>query len=141
LRRDLVESADAGYVLPDVPGTVVLYCASEQAVRHIAENLHKTGLGDWSVRSTHMLPLNIRVTYTNSEMADLACEYYDASTNDKHKGPVPLGFSDCALPLVLAHNTPNNSICPLWMDTRDDPDSLKRRALFPRYERHHPDRP
>jgi hypothetical protein len=141
LHKDLAEAADAGYVLPDVAGTIVLYCASAQAEKQITENVNKTGLGNWKVRAVHLLPANLRVTETNPAMAELARDYFDPTTEDKHKGPVPLGYSECALPLVLAHNTPNNSICPLWMDTRDDLGSLKRRALFPRYERHHPDRP
>lgn len=142
LHEDLADAAKAGYVEPEVPGTIVLYCASEQAERHVRANLHKAGLEGWNVRATQTLPNTLRVTDTNADMTALSHDYYDPATEDEHKGgPVPIGYDDCALPLVLAHNTPNNSICPLWMDTRDKPDSLKRKALFPRYERHHPDRP
>ena len=142
LRENLVAAAEAGYVRPNVPGTIVLYCASEQAEQHIQANLHRASLDGWEVRATHTLPRALRVTDdTNPEMVELCHEYFDPITEDEHKGSVPLGYSECALPLVLAHNTPNNSICPLWMDTRDQPGSLDRRALFPRYERHHPDRP
>jgi hypothetical protein len=28
------------------------------------------------------------------------------------------GYANCALPLVLEHNTPNNSISLLWADRR-----------------------
>src|ERR1700722_3867292 len=141
LHEDLADAAKAGYVEPDVPGTVVLYCASEQAERHVRANICKAGLKGWNVRSIQTLPNTLRVTDTNADMIALSQDYYDPATEDEHKGPVPIGYDNCALPLVLAHNTPNNSICPLWMDTRDEPDSLKRKALFPRYERHHPDRP
>jgi hypothetical protein len=33
------------------------------------------------------------------------------------------------------------TVSPLWGDTTDEPGGLGRRALFPRYERHHRDRP
>jgi hypothetical protein len=141
LAENLKEAASAGYVSEDVGGTVVLYCASEQALEQIKENLQSTGLKNWQVRSVDLLPRTLRVTETNQEMAELCREYVDPCTEDEHKGLVPVGYSECALPLVLAHNTPNNSICLLWMDTRDRPDGKQRCALFPRYERHHPDRP
>ena len=31
-----------------------------------------------------------------------------------------LGFDECALPVVLSHNTPNNSLPILWQDTDDE---------------------
>lgn len=65
---------------------------------------------------------------------------FDPVTVDDSKGEAPIGYHDCALPLVLCHNTPNNSVCLLWMDTREIEGSRKLRALFPRYERHHPER-
>lgn len=47
----------------------------------------------------------------------------------KHDKP-HLGFDECALPLVLAHNTPNNSLPILWQDANEF------RGLFPRISRH-----
>lgn len=44
-----------------------------------------------------------------------------------------LGFDECALPVVLSHNTPNNSLPILWQDT-DDERLFK--GLFPRISRH-----
>ena len=41
------------------------------------------------------------------------------------------GYGDGALPLVLSHNTPNNSILVLWQDDDDNYPSL-----FPRINRH-----
>ena len=41
-----------------------------------------------------------------------------------------LGFDECALPVILSHNTPNNSLPILWQD------SSKFRGLFPRISRH-----
>lgn len=44
-----------------------------------------------------------------------------------------LGFDECALPIVLSHNTPNNSLPILWQDTDDD---NQFKGLFPRISRH-----
>lgn len=43
-----------------------------------------------------------------------------------------LGFDECALPVVLSHNTPNNSLPILWQDT----DDKGFKGLFPRISRH-----
>lgn len=42
-----------------------------------------------------------------------------------------LGFNECALPLILSHNTPNNSLPILWF-----PEDSKCVGLFPRVTRH-----
>lgn len=44
-----------------------------------------------------------------------------------------LGFDECALPVVLSHNTPNNSLPILWQDTDNDKEF---KGLFPRISRH-----
>ena len=41
-----------------------------------------------------------------------------------------LGFDECALPVVLAHNTPNNSLPIIWQDAD------RFHGLFPRISRH-----
>ena len=52
------------------------------------------------------------------------------------------GYADCALPIVLDHNTPNNSVPLIWADTDDDVRELARdtdkkmRPLFRRRQRH-----
>jgi len=43
------------------------------------------------------------------------------------------GYADCALPLILEHNTPNNSIPMLWAET-DGPQGMH--PLFLRRDRH-----
>ena len=59
-----------------------------------------------------------------------------ASYDDKHfkvgEGNVPYhGFADCSLPLILYHNTPNNSLPILWYSWEDHVN-----ALFLRITRH-----
>jgi len=62
-------------------------------------------------------------------------EYYDEDIQDKHTrqggSDVKLGFGSCALPLILHHNTPNNSVPILWSY-----ENLKFQGLFPRIPRH-----
>jgi hypothetical protein len=63
-------------------------------------------------------------------------EYFDEQIKDKHykKGRIDypyLGFDECALPVVLNHNTPNNSLPILWF-----PQDMKMIGLFPRVTRH-----
>lgn len=119
----------------DFEVSVLVYIASEQAHDHVSKMLVEAGL-DWEFNVVQPLPASARVI--DSELQRLCEEHYDPILTDRHKGEdVPLGFSGCALPLVLQHNTPNNSICILWADSTDRADGLDRRALFPRYERHH----
>ena len=71
--------------------------------------------------------------------------YYDPVIRTKHTdlGDVThlgLGFGGCALPLVLEHNTPNNSVALLWAETdggdRDGKKAHAMRPLFRRRQRH-----
>ncbi len=69
--------------------------------------------------------------------------YYDAGIETNHtlKGGTQhlgLGYARCALPLVLDHNTPNNSVALLWAETEDAKYKGPRvmRPLFRRRQRH-----
>lgn len=128
-------------VTEDIEVTIILYVASEQAREHVEETIAGVSLPQWELRVVQELPGWRRVTEVDREFADLAERYYDEVLDDDHKGRAALGYADCALPVVLSHNTPNNSVSLLWADTTQEEGSLNRRALFPRYERHHRDRP
>lgn len=77
---------------------------------------------------------------------ELTKKYYDPIIRTRHTdiGGVEhlgLGYGGCALPLVLEHNTPNNSIALLWAETdggkRDGGiDAPAMRPLFRRRQRH-----
>lgn len=63
-------------------------------------------------------------------------KHFDKSIIDIHykKGKCDhpyLGFNECALPIILNHNTPNNSLPILWFS--EDSSSI---GLFPRVTRH-----
>lgn len=118
--------------------SIILYCASERARNHIREHLDRAGLEHWKLDVIQLIPFSCSVS---DPVLVEGCEsFYDrAAMDDEHKKGAALGYKACALPVVIFHNAPNNSISPLWSDSTGR--SLDRHALFPRYERHHSDRP
>lgn len=72
---------------------------------------------------------------SDPSLVSLIYKYYDASieTNTHLKGDVRFGYRQCGLPVVLDHNSPNNSIALLW--ARGEESNLMR-PLFPRKQRH-----
>jgi hypothetical protein len=66
--------------------------------------------------------------------------YYDAAIETKATRvggeDVKRGFGGCGLPLVLEHNTPNNSVALLWAETRGGVGVHAMRPLFRRAQRH-----
>lgn len=122
---------------------LLLYTATRQAIDHIEY---------WSERFTSengYKPLQLRVicpiepevslkNESDSKIKDFLSKkkYYDEKATDKHiaiggSDDARMGFADCALPVVLAHNCPNNSIYLLW-----GPESYEPFGLFPRVSRH-----
>ncbi|WP_029874740.1 phosphoribosyltransferase-like protein [Rhizobium leguminosarum] len=75
---------------------------------------------------------------------DLCARYHDPGLDERlkehlaaaGKTTVKLGFADCALPLILDHNTPNNSIALLWAETEAEPGNHSMQPLFRRRDRH-----
>lgn len=86
----------------------------------------------------------LRETYPDDRnYIDLCEKYYDPSEfkrlerHCREAGLTTLcyGYGYCALPLVLEHNTPNNTVPLLWSET-GDPNSPMTRSLFHRRDRH-----
>jgi hypothetical protein len=88
-----------------------------------------------------VLPGNLPLDRSRfSEFLKLVDKYYDPAIRTK---PMTvggtdgrLGFNDCALPLVLEHNTPNNSVALLWAETPGEDGHPAMRPLFRRRQRH-----
>ncbi|MDZ4848337.1 MAG: hypothetical protein SGI77_03520, partial [Pirellulaceae bacterium] len=82
-------------------------------------------------------PLNVEL---NAAFLALADKYYDPLIENEHTRvagtDAKLGFGQCALPLVLEHNTPNNSIALVWADTVGKDGRHAMRPLFRRRQRH-----
>jgi hypothetical protein len=128
--------------LDDLEVLVILFVATDKAIEHLeaaVSGLEESVGGTWSVRAIQRLGPDVAIHKGDDpELDALIQEIYDPAINDKHmkKGGTDgrYGFADCGLPVVLAHNTPNNSIALLW-----GPDTTKIRGLFPRVSRHRED--
>lgn len=65
-------------------------------------------------------------------------KYYSTALEDRDSykvggGGICYGYGGCGLPLVMHHNTPNNSLFVLWKEGNE---SHSFTPLFPRFERH-----
>lgn len=120
---------------------IVLYLCTEQAKKAIEENFQKLKeayslkiIPDLHI--VHLIPDSYKISAEkNKEIIDLCHKdiYYDGGNlEDEHTGgKVKLGFSECALPVILYHNCPNNSLSILWAY-----ENAKFEGLFPRVPRH-----
>lgn len=122
---------------------VIIYLCTEQAKNQIEGNfaeLEKTYRRKPELLCLHIIPNSDKLSAINDSALVELCKndaYYDADElEDKHTRQggkeVKLGFGECALPVVLFHNTPNNSVPLLW--SYDS--SKKFKGLFPRIPRH-----
>lgn len=134
-----------GIAAADYTVDVVIYTASEKAEAALRKQLAKAGFKTWKLSVVQVIP-NSHLVDTDSEFADLCRAHHDPVADDKimtdaASPTAALGFRDSRLPLVLSHNTPNNSVGVLWENTVDNPKSAKKFSpLFPRHERHKADR-
>jgi len=124
----------------DVKIIVCIYVASDQAIRHLKEHLSAFTFdkGTIDLRVVHELPPETRLDDTSDgPFLGLAKDdrYFDSSADDEH-GEIGgtttrLGYADCRLPVVLSHNTPNNSVFLLRGEY-----THSFVGLFPRISRH-----
>lgn len=86
-----------------------------------------------------------KVPGRHQDFIALTQKYYDPIIRTRHTDVggathLGLGYGGCALPLILEHNTPNNSIALLWAETeggdRDGIIARSMRPLFRRRQRH-----
>ena len=110
---------------------VILYLATEKAKMHIEKQARLYCKEKDVQMEIHVLQ-NIHQYKPNEQLEMLIKKYYDPAIEDshfkkgKHDNPF-LGFDECSLPLVIYHNTPNNSFPIIWAGEK---------ALFPRVTRH-----
>lgn len=119
---------------------IVIYVASEQAIVHIKRELGDLTFsrGAVTLHVIHSLCPRTRLDDVHdAEILRLAHkdEYFDEVVDDENAAvggtSKRLGYADGRLPLVLSHNTPNNSIYLLWAE---DVENVL--GLFPRVDRH-----
>lgn len=126
---------------------------TEQARKHITSEVEACRLADNDLWSTvegapvinfgHLFntPLLLNPA-ADEDFIALTQKYYDAGIQNGHtdKGGVlhlGMGYAGCALPVVLDHNTPNNSVALLWAESeRKSNVGHKMRPLFRRRQRH-----
>jgi hypothetical protein len=117
----------------------IIYVMTEKATKHFNELIPKF----WNRTKSNcvvypVLTLGDEINFGRPEdidMASLVDKYYDGSTFDENLAvgetkDVKMGFAGCRLPVVLSHNTPNNSLFLLWSN------EFSVRGLFPRITRH-----
>lgn len=112
--------------------------------------------GKWVITEGMLLPSDIRIANVDKEtraaavtrpaddpIVDLCGRYYDHELFErleKHcmeagQSDMKYGYADCALPLVLEHNTPNNAVPLLWAETNGKAGNPMH-PLFFRRDRH-----
>jgi hypothetical protein len=137
--RQLMEPSNLGGAIADagVKIVIVIYVAADQAISYIEEHLPSLAFGKGSIdfHVVHKLgpgtPLD---DVTDADILKLIADprFFDDAADDEHSEHTKrYGFEGCCLPLVLAHNTPNNSIYLLWAE-----EDQKVLGLFPRVSRH-----
>jgi hypothetical protein len=128
--------------LENVEVHILFYIATVEALANIKEGIEewkKEYSNDLKYTVDCLLPIDIGVKeriLKDPELMELMSKYFDSAIVDEHyrKGKYDqpyLGFNECALPLVLHHNCPNNSLAILWMPT-----DMSVKGLFPRISRH-----
>lgn len=122
---------------------LLLYTATRQAIDHIEywSERFTTAMSYKPLQVRVLCPIEPEVALTNVSDAALRellnnPAYCDNRVVDRHfrvggTDDARLGFAACALPVVLAHNTPNNSIYLLW-----GPELREPFGLFPRVSRY-----
>jgi hypothetical protein len=121
---------------------IIFYIATREAIEMLTEEI-----GNWMISNSiqnlikiyglQILERSIKESILqNADFMNLIQKYFDNAIIDrhyskgKHDNPF-LGFNEGSLPLVLHHNTPNNSLPILWF-----PEDRKVVGLFPRISRH-----
>lgn len=122
---------------------LLLYVATRQAIDHIEywANLFTAERGYKPLQVRVLCPIEKTMSLTSRPLSPAKAllnnaKYADQASSDKHfrvggTEDVRFGFAGCALPVVLNHNTPNNSAFILW-----GPELSKFPGLFPRVSRH-----
>ncbi|RWY84722.1 hypothetical protein EHI44_18605 [Rhizobium leguminosarum] len=128
------------------------YVSSTQARQALLDRL-RDAERDWpqktygtcTVSEGLLLPESLPLSQASDpEMLALGTKYYDHelfNRLEKHcrengQTSMELGYANCALPIVLEHNSPNNSIPLLWADTHGKNGAHPMRSLFHRRDRH-----
>lgn len=128
---------------PDgVEVVVCLYMATEKAVDHIEGMIAEFTGAAWANCRVEVIQ-RVSDRFCIEPGVDEAFDnflnrYYSRALEDREsyrvgQNGIKYGFGATGLPLVLSHNTPNNSLYLLWKDGNEDHPLV---PLFGRFERH-----
>ena len=124
----------------DIRVLVVIYIASAQAQDHIRQSLDKLQFTKGSIELHVVFQLSGATQLEQAKDPKLFAllgqkKYFDPVADDENAAvggtSMQLGYNDGRLPIVLSHNTPNNSVYLLWAE-----DVHRVLGLFPRVSRH-----
>jgi len=114
-------------------------------LQNAADQWPERTFDSWAVTEGLLLPQWLELsTPQDQAILEICDRYYDHMLFERLKKhceqagqtTMKLGYDNCALPIVLDHNTPNNSIPLLWAETSGKNDSHPMRPLFHRRDRH-----
>jgi hypothetical protein len=119
------------------------HLASEQARRQIEADITRFEVENSKFKFTtsfsYVLPADIVIgdAYADAALVALIRSCYDPGIEDKHtRKDIWYGYKQCGLPLVLEHNTPNNSVALLWAESKPSATPHQIKPLFARRKRH-----
>jgi hypothetical protein len=160
--RKTVDSVLQTHFDPELTVCAHHYVASHRAAQELnpqhLDALQDLGAAKWFPKMEltfgtvlpEPLPIHFSPLPSAQEFVNIARKYFDSEDplfKNKHMeeggtDDVALGFSGCGLPVVLEHNTPNNSVALLWAETEGndgadgEPRRHSMRPLFRRRQRH-----
>lgn len=118
--------------------------ALEERVADADQNWPERSFASYRITQGLLLPSDLKMRDETDELMLSVCDrYYDDHLYQRLKkhcdeaGQTDMkrGYANCSLPVVLEHNTPNNSVSILWAET-DGKDGHQMNPLFRRRDRH-----
>lgn len=124
---------------------LIFYIATTEAIQKI-DKFRKEALSDskyenltFEIHVLQKIDPSIKddILKNEKEFIELSEKYIDESIVDRHFKKAKhekyyLGYNECCLPIVLSHNTPNNSLPLLWWSSEQKSFA----GIFPRITRH-----
>ena len=125
---------------------IMFYIATTEAIDRITKRLEELFLKldfceniNIEIKVLQKIDSSIKSQILNSskEFIELCKKYIHEDIVDRHWKKAKheqyyLGYNECALPIVLSHNTPNNSLPLIWWTS----EKHNFNGLFPRITRH-----
>ncbi len=121
---------------------IIFYIATHESVNKLS-----SAITNWKTETNYNFRFTIEVVQTieesvkinevdDKDFIELSKKYIEREIVDEHwlkakHANYYLGYNECSLPLILVHNTPNNSLPLLWYMSKNG-----FTGLFPRITRH-----